>query len=91
MLPSLRSPQLRTCQRLAAMTEGTDNDPFYENIPVFDGFGRLMEPALYQALPDGWAIGIADIVQSTKAIRENHYKAVNMAGAAVIAALADSA
>ncbi|QBR72414.1 adenylate cyclase [Beijerinckiaceae bacterium] len=69
------------------MSEGTDNDPFYENIPVFEGFGRLMEPALYQALPDGWAIGIADIVQSTKAIRENHYKAVNMAGAAVIAAL----
>ena len=47
----------------------------------------LMDPALYKPLPNNWTIGIADIVQSTKAIRENRYRAVNMAGAAVIAAL----
>ena len=49
-----------------------------------------MEPALYKPLPDDWTIGIADIVQSTKAIRENRYRSVNMAGAAVIAALKNS-
>jgi hypothetical protein len=70
-----------------AMSESNEADPFYASVPVFDRFGSLMDPALYKPLPDNWTIGIADIVQSTKAIRENHYKAVNMAGAAVIAAL----
>jgi hypothetical protein len=35
-------------------------------------------------------IGTADVVQSTKAIAENRYKAVNMAGAAVIAAVTNA-
>jgi hypothetical protein len=47
----------------------------------------VTEPALYRPLPDDWTIGVADIVQSTRAIAENRYKAVNMAGAAVIAAV----
>src|SRR4051812_49640451 len=49
-----------------------------------------MDPALYSALPDDWSIGIADIVESTKAIAEARYKAVNMAGAAVIAAVTNA-
>ena len=64
---------------------GSDN--FYGGIPVFRGFARLMEPQLYSPLPDDWAIGVADIVDSTKAIAARRYKAVNMAGAAVIGAL----
>ena len=44
-----------------------------------------MEPTLYTPLPDDWTLGLADVVGSTKAIAENRYKAVNMAGAAVIA------
>ena len=35
-------------------------------------------------------VGVADIVQSTKAIAENRYKAVNMAGAAVIVAITNA-
>ena len=63
---------------------------FYSAIPVFDDFGRLMEPSLYRPLPDGWLIGIADIVRSTDAIADQRYKAVNMAGAAVIAAMTNA-
>ena len=63
---------------------------FYGNIPVFRGFARLMDPALYSPLPDDWSIGIADIVESTKAIAQARYKAVNMAGAAVIAAVTNA-
>ena len=33
---------------------------------------------------------MADVVQSTKAIAENRYKAVNMAGAAVIVAVTNA-
>ena len=67
-----------------------EHDRFYEGIPVVDGFGSLMDPALYSPLPDDWTIGLADIVQSTKAIAEKRYKSVNMAGAAVIAAVTNA-
>src|ERR1700754_4266500 len=72
------------------MTRSGGSDTFYGGIPVFRGFGRLMDPALYSSLPDDWSIGIADIVASTKAIAEARYKAVNMAGAAVIAAVTNA-
>jgi hypothetical protein len=65
-------------------------DSFYGGIPVFRGFGRLMDPALYAPLPDDWSIGVADIVESTRAIAEARYKAVNMAGASVIAAITNA-
>lgn len=63
---------------------------FYGAIPVFRGFARLMEPSLYHALPDDWLVGTADIVSSTQAIAAQRYKAVNMAGAAVIAAVTNA-
>src|ERR1700676_5717497 len=75
---------------LKTMTTPSGSDTFYSGIPVFRGFGSLMDPALYSALPDDWTIGVADIVESTKAIAEARYKAVNMAGASVIAAVANA-
>src|SRR2546423_15463167 len=72
------------------MSTPNGSDTFYGGIPVFRGFGRLMDPALYSPLPDDWTIGVADIVESTKAIAEARYKAVNMAGAAVIAAVTNA-
>ena len=68
----------------------TPDDSFYGSIKVFRGFGKLMDPALYSPLPDDWIVGIADIVESTKAIAEARYKAVNMAGASVIAAVTNA-
>src|SRR5713226_2380100 len=70
------------------MTDGSDT--FYGGIAVFRGFGSLMDPALYSPLPDDWSIGVADIVESTRAIAEARYKAVNMAGASVIAAVTNA-
>ena len=72
------------------MTMPGGSDTFYGGIPVFRGFGSLMAPALYSPLPDDWSIGVADIVESTRAIAEARYKAVNMAGAAVIAAVTNA-
>jgi len=65
-------------------------ESFYRGIPVFRGFTSLMDPALYSPLPDDWSIGVADIVDSTRAIAAQRYKAVNMAGAAVIAAVTNA-
>src|SRR5438445_4797274 len=72
------------------MTMPGGSDTFYGGIPVFRGFSSLMDPALYLPLPDDWSIGVADIVESTRAIAEARYKAVNMAGAAVIAAVTNA-
>jgi hypothetical protein len=72
------------------MTTPNGSDTFYGSIPVFHGFSSLMDPALYSALPDDWSIGVADIVESTKAIAQARYKAVNMAGASVIAAVTNA-
>jgi hypothetical protein len=72
------------------MTTPGGSDPFYNSIAVFRGFASLMDPALYSPLPDDWSIGVADIVESTRAIAEARYKAVNMAGAAVIAAVTNA-
>ena len=72
------------------MTTADGTDIFYGAIPVFRGFGSLMDPAMYSPLPDDWSVGVADIVESTKAIANQRYKAVNMAGAAVIAAVTNA-
>lgn len=55
--------------------------------PVFDHFDGVADPGNYRPLPDGWALAVADIVDSTRAIESGRYKAVNMAGASVIAAV----
>ena len=62
---------------------------FYKRLPVFRDFTQVADEARFQPLPDDWMVGVADVQQSTKAIRENRYKAVNMAGAAVIASVAN--
>lgn len=63
---------------------------YYGNLPVFNRFNQLTDPSLYQPVPDGWVLGVSDIVQSTRAIADHRYKAVNMAGAAVIAAVTNA-
>jgi len=72
------------------MTTVNGSEKFYGTIPVFRGFSRLMDPALYAPLPGDWSIGVADIVESTKAIAQARYKTVNMAGASVIAAVTNA-
>jgi Protein of unknown function (DUF3095) len=72
------------------MSTLSGSDSFYDAIPVFRAFASLMDPALYAPLPDDWSLGIADIVESTKAIAQARYKAVNMAGASVIAAVTNA-
>ena len=72
------------------MTAFNGSDKFYSSVPVFRGFSRLMDPALYVSLPDDWSIGVGDVVESTRAIAQARYKAVNMAGAAIIASVTNA-
>jgi hypothetical protein len=70
------------------MTNGGQD--FYSTIPVFDSFADVMKPSSYRPLPDDWMVGFSDVVGSTKAIAQGRYKAVNMVGAGVIAAVANA-
>src|SRR5215470_2038941 len=63
---------------------------FYARLPVFRDFAQVADETCFRPLPGDWIVGVADVEQSTKAIRENRYKAVNMAGAAVIASIANA-
>jgi hypothetical protein len=69
---------------------GDDSEAFYAGVPVFREFRDIMDADKYAPLPGDWSVGVADVVQSTKAIAEKRYKAVNMAGAAVIASVTNA-
>src|SRR6202046_971435 len=63
---------------------------FYETIPVLDNFADAVRGENFRPLPDGWVVGFADVVGSTKAVADGRYKAVNMVGAGAIAAVANA-
>jgi Protein of unknown function (DUF3095) len=75
---------------IVTMDASESASDFYEYVPVFRDFTQVADDACFRPLPDDWIVGVADVEQSTKAIRENRYKAVNMAGAAVIASVANA-
>jgi hypothetical protein len=75
---------------LSAMRPRPAPDPFVADLATFDRFGRISDETLYRPLPDDWVLGLADVVRSTGAIESGGYKAVNMAGAAVIAAMSNA-
>lgn len=62
---------------------------FYARLPLYDRFSQLSDPAVYTPVPDGWVLGLSDIVRSTSAIQAGRYKEVNTAAASVIAALSN--
>lgn len=59
---------------------------FYSSIPTQTDFAVLSNANVYTPLPDDWWVGTSDIIGSTKAVADGHYKTVNMVAAAVISA-----
>jgi len=60
---------------------------FTRSLPVAGEFHSVLEDDFYRPVPDDWLIAVSDVVGSRKAIAAGQYKAVNMAGVAVISAL----
>lgn len=60
---------------------------FYSAIAPFNDFTRVVDPRVYQRVPQSWSLGVTDIVNSTGAIAAGNYKAVNFAGVAVVSGL----
>ncbi len=65
-------------------------DEFYNSLQPFDRFEEVADEARFAPLPAGWWVGTADVVNSTAAIAEGRYKAVNVVGASVIAGVANA-
>ena len=75
---------------MTGASNGMADADFYGRLAVFSDFAQLTDPERYQSVPEGWVVGLADIVQSTAAIGSGRYKAVNTAAASVIAAVANA-
>lgn len=61
-----------------------------QTVPILDNFAQLAETTGFAAMPGDWYLGVADVVDYTGAIQSGHYKAVNMADAGVISAVANA-
>ena len=62
--------------------------PFdYATLPAIERFRDILDDARYAPVPDSWWIATSDVSMSTAAIEEGRYRAVNLAGAAAIAAI----
>ena len=61
-----------------------------ETVPTLDHFAQVVDPSRYIRLPDDWYVCVSDVVDSTGAIDSGRYKAVNLAGAATISAVANA-
>jgi len=60
---------------------------FTRSLPVGAEFRTVLDDGLYSSAPGDWLIAVSDVVGSRKAIAAGRYKAVNMAGVALISAL----
>ncbi len=60
------------------------------SLPILTDFAAAVRPTNYRPLPDGWSLGFADVVGSTRAIAEGRYKAVNFVAAGVVAAVSNA-
>jgi len=69
------------------MAQEISSNDFYRNLPTESNFMMATDLTRYHQLPDDWFIVVADVVNSTQAIRKGRYKDVNTLGATVIMAL----
>jgi hypothetical protein len=65
----------------------TETARFTRSLPVTTEFSAALDGGARVLLPADWLVAATDVVQSRKAIAEGRYKAVNLAGAAMISAV----
>jgi hypothetical protein len=63
---------------------------FYAELPVIADFARAVAADSYRPAPADWRVGFADVEGSTAAVAAGRYKAVNMIGAGVVAAVSNA-
>jgi hypothetical protein len=65
------------------------SERFFADLPALTDFESVLDSRNYHPLPDDWMIYVADVCNSTDAIRRGLYRAVNMVGAACIATVSN--
>ena len=66
------------------------SDKWINRVRELSDFVQTADLSHYVALPDDWSIGVSDVVNSTAQITAGRYKAVNLAGASTISAVANA-
>ncbi len=66
------------------------NDRWIDRVRELSDFAQAAEPSHYIDLPADWSIGVSDVIDSTSEIASGRYKAVNLAGAGTISAVANA-
>lgn len=69
----------------------SSSESFYGDLAPVARFGDCLDDRVYTPAPADWTVLISDVRDSTTAIAEGRYKAVNMVGAATITAVLDVA
>lgn len=69
------------------MTLAINCDRFYADLPALQRFADITVAENFVAVPEDWYIAVTDVVQSTEAIAQGRYKAVNFVGASAIVSL----
>lgn len=64
-----------------------DRQNFYSELPLLTDLNEITDPSKFSPVPSDWQIAISDVVNSTKALAQGKYKAVNLMGAATVVAL----
>jgi Protein of unknown function (DUF3095) len=67
------------------------SESFYANLPTLKNLAHIANPHRFVPVPQDWLIVITDIIGSTRAIAQGHYKTVNLLGASSIAAVLNEA
>ncbi len=74
--------QQKCFERVVMETMSTSQ--FVEELPVLKTFYEALPEENYRPIPDSWFVAVTDVVQSRAAIEAGKFKAVNMAGVAMI-------
>jgi hypothetical protein len=64
-----------------------NTEEFYSDLKVFDDFSVVSELSSYTKIPSDWYIVVADVENSTIAIKNGLYKSVNIIGVSVITSI----
>ncbi len=73
------------------MTERNSNDDFFKELPLLKNYRDVTVAASFRPAPPDWHVVIADVVNSTAAIKSGDYKNVNVLGAMTIIGLLNAA
>ena len=73
------------------MPNRNSNDDFFKNLPLLQNYSDVTVAANFRPAPGDWHVVIADVVNSTAAIKAGEYKNVNVLGAMTIIGLLNAA